>query len=176
MPAPQRVKWAVLERYGAGCDVWVETGTFVGDTTRFLADRSARVISIEPSPDLARAAAARFADDPHVTILEGLSETELPKVLGTLQGGSISFWLDGHFSEGITHQGPTDTPIREELAAVAEHVDSFARVVVLVDDVRCFDPSDPSFSHYPDRSWLVSWADQHHLNWNIEHDIFVAWN
>lgn len=176
MPAPQRVKWSVLERYGRGVDVWIETGTYLGDTTRFLAERTTRVFSIEPGAELARDAKAKFAGDPHVTIIEGLSEHVLPDVLKSLSGGSVAFWLDGHFSAGVTFQGPADTPIREELAAIEKHLDRFDRVVVLVDDVRCFDPANPEFATYPDRTWLVAWAADRDLQWNIEHDIFIAWN
>ncbi|CAN5632002.1 hypothetical protein BH10ACT10_BH10ACT10_02920 [soil metagenome] len=176
MPAPQRVKWAVLDRYGAGVDVWVETGTFRGETTAHLAGQAPRVYSIEPSAELARGATTTFAGNPRVTILHGVSEVELPKVLEGLAGGSVAFWLDGHFSAGITFQGDADTPIREELAAIEQHRAKFSRVVVLVDDVRCFEPTDPEYSHYPDRSWLVGWADRNQLRWNIEHDIFVAWS
>ncbi len=50
----------------------------------------------------------------------------------------------------------------------------FDAVTVLVDDVRCFDPSQTEYAQYPSRSTLVAWADRLDLWWIIEHDIFVA--
>jgi hypothetical protein len=50
------------------------------------------------------------------------------------------------------------------------------QVAVLVDDVRCFEPTDPDFKDYPERNFLVRWAESHGLVWMIEHDIFVAKN
>ncbi|MDO9473336.1 MAG: class I SAM-dependent methyltransferase [Caulobacter sp.] len=173
MPAPQAVKWSVLTRYGHPSGTWVETGTYLGGTTAFLADSASHVYSIEPMPELAQAAIERFHSTPNVTIIQGLSEDRLPGVLEGIQE-PVSFWLDGHFSAGNTFQGPSDTPIREELAAIAPHLPRWSTVSVLVDDVRCFDPSNPSFAHYPTRGWLVQWAERNELNWLIEHDIFVA--
>lgn len=174
MPAPRRVKWTVLHRYGRPTDTWVETGTFLGLTTEFLAGSARHVYSIEPEPKLAAAAIRKFAGNDRVTILTGLSEAEFPKLLPQIDG-PVSFWLDGHYSAGFTHRGPADTPIREELAALEQHLDRFAVITILVDDVRCFDPDDPEFSTYPNRSWLVNWADSHGLKWTIDTDIFVMW-
>ncbi|MDO8731310.1 MAG: class I SAM-dependent methyltransferase [Actinomycetota bacterium] len=173
MPAPQMVKWSVLTRYGHPLGTWVETGTYLGETTAFLAGSANHVYSLEPMPDLAQAAVERFGGIANVTIIQGLSEDCLPEILDGI-AGPVSFWLDGHFSKGNTFQGPSDTPIRAELAAIEPHLPRWDSVTVLVDDVRCFDPSNPNFADYPTRGWLVDWAERNNLNWLIEHDIFVA--
>lgn len=67
-----------------------------------------------------------------------------------------------------------DTPITAELREVEKHLARLDHVAVLVDDVRCFDPSLPEYATYPSRDWLVEWATSHGLSWTIEHDIFVA--
>jgi hypothetical protein len=174
MPAPRRVKWTVLHRYGRPTDTWVETGTFLGLTTEFLSRTAKHVYSIEPEPKLAANAQRKFAGNSRVTIVKGLSEDEFAKLLPQISG-PVSFWLDGHFSAGFTHQGPSDTPIREELNALEPHLDRFPQVTILVDDVRCFDPDDPNFSTYPNRTWLVNWADAHGMKWAIDTDIFAMW-
>ena len=175
MPAPPRVKRAVLRRYGATEGTWVETGTYRGDTTAFLARAAQHVYSIEPGPDLARDARERFAADSRVTIVEGLAEDRLAEVLDGIEAGPVSFWLDGHYSAGVTHRGPSETPIRAELAVVEKHLDRLTPVSVLIDDVRCFDPTNPEYAEYPSRGWLVGWAERNGLVWTIEHDIFAAW-
>ena len=172
MPAPAHVKRLVLARYDQG-GTWVETGTFLGDTTAFLARGNRQVVSIEPSADLAEQAQKRFANSPHVQIIKGTSEEVLEDLISELTG-PVSFWLDGHFSQGPTFQGSLDTPIIEELDAIGRHLDHLHPISVLVDDVRCFDPLVDS--GYPHRRVLTEWAEKEQLNWCIEHDIFVAWS
>lgn len=174
-PSPAFVKRQVLLRHGAPRSTWVETGTFEGDTTAFLAQHAPKVISIEPEPKLHAAVVERFRGQPHVELHHGLSEEVLPRVLPQLKG-NVSFWLDGHYSAGFTHKGPIDTPIVEELNAIGRALKGWDQVAVLVDDVRCFEPTDPDFKDYPARDFLVRWAESHGLVWMIEHDIFVAKN
>ena len=173
MPAPIDVKWDVLRRYGRPNSTWIETGTFLGDTTAFLARSAKMVYSIEPSEMLSAKARARFHGVANVTIIRALSEDVLDDLIASVDG-PLSLWLDGHYSAGITHKGPQDTPIREELATVERHLGRFPDISVLVDDVRCFDPAIPEYASYPSRTWLVEWADRNGLAWTIEHDIFVA--
>lgn len=174
-PSPPHIKRTVLLRLGLPEAVWVETGTYVGDTTAFLAEQAKQVYSIEPGPDLYEQARRRFARTKNVEVIFGTSEQVLPELLERLSG-DVSFWLDGHYSAGLTFQGEKDTPIKEELAAIAKALPRLGKVVILVDDVRCFDPADPVFAGYPTRDWLVQWACSQGLRWHIEHDIFAMRN
>lgn len=172
-PSPDFVKRQVLVRNGWPQGTWVETGTFMGATTAVLAQHAFQVVSIEPEPKLHANAVARFADQPHVHIVNGLSENVFPRLLPMLNG-AVNFWLDGHYSAGVTYKGPLDTPIREELAAISAELPRWPRVCVCIDDLRCFTSDDPTFSEYPPLKTLVDWAEAHGMAWHIEHDIFVA--
>ena len=173
--APKRVKWSAPSRYGSAPDTWIETGAYRGDTTAFLAIEAAHVYSIEPEPTLGKAARERFADDDRGAIAEGPAEDRLPRSWPGSEG-PVSFWLDDHFSGGVSHKGPAETPIREEGSRSSNTSTASARCGFHVDDLRCFDPSNPAFSTYPSRSWLVEWTERSKLNWTIEHDIFAAWS
>jgi hypothetical protein len=174
-PSPSHIKRAVILRNGSANATWVETGTFMGDTTAVLAKNSKNVFTIEPSEDLYKKACDRFNGVSHIHVIRGLSEDVFPSLLPKLSG-DINFWLDGHYSGGITYQGDTDCPVRDELRVIEENLSRFKAVTVLIDDVRCFKPLDPQFSDYPDVDFLVDWACKNNLNWHIEHDIFVAKN
>jgi len=154
---------------------WVESGTFMGDTTSVLSKVAKMVYSIEPEPTLFSRAQEKFRNAGNVKIIKGLSEDVFPKLLPTISG-NICFWLDGHYSAGITFKGPRETPIVDELAAIGENIGQMSKIVVMVDDVRCFDPTNPEFSAYPSVDFLVDWAGKHGLTWHIEHDIFIAKN
>jgi hypothetical protein len=174
-PSPHFVKQKVLLRNGLRDATWVETGTYMGDTTSVLSKVAKMVYSIEPEPTLFSKAEQKFSDTSNVKIIKGLSEDVFPRLLPTI-GGDICFWLDGHYSAGITFKGPQETPIIDELAAIGRNITHMGRVVVMVDDVRCFDPRNPEFSAYPAVDVLVDWARKHNLIWHIEHDIFIAKN
>jgi hypothetical protein len=45
------------------------------------------------------------------------------------------FWLDGHYSGGVTARGESDTPIYAELVHV---LGSSHKNVIVIDDARCF--------------------------------------
>jgi hypothetical protein len=172
-PSPANIKRSVLMRLGHPGGTWVETGTFMGDTTALLTSSANAVYTIEPEHTLYEKAARRFAEDPKVTVLHGLSENVFPTLLPTLKG-IVNFWLDGHYSGGITHQGPTDCPVREELQNIQANLHLYDKVAVLIDDMRCFNPTILEYSDYPSLDYLVDWARSNHLNWHIEHDIFAA--
>jgi hypothetical protein len=168
-------KQKVLLRNGLRDATWVETGTYMGDTTSVLSKVAKMVYSIEPEPALFSKAEQRFSNTSNVKIIKGLSEDVFPKLLPTLSG-NVCFWLDGHYSAGITFKGPQETPIIDELTGIGRNITQMGKVVVMVDDVRCFDPSNPEFSAYPPVGFLVDWARKHNLTWHIEQDIFIAKN
>lgn len=173
MPSPDLVKRAVLMRWGSTSSTWIETGTYLGSTTEYLAQRVSRVISIEPQPALVVRARQRLRRYHNVEIVEGTSEDQLRPILMNIEG-DVCFWLDGHYSAGSTYRGSQDTPVLDELAAISEALPRLGRVVVFIDDLRCFEPAAGELNGYPSRSELVTWADTHHFSWVVEHDIFVA--
>jgi len=172
--APQFVKQAIFRKYSIDGATWVETGTFMGRTTRFLASLAPLVYTIEPAPKLFKRAKRRF-NNTHVHVLNGTSEDVIPTLLPKLSG-DICFWLDGHYSAGQTHKGPTDCPIEQELAAIAANLGNFDHVSILIDDIRLFLPSETTYSDYPSVDFLVDWARQHDFEWRIEQDIFILRN
>ena len=172
-PSPHFIKQTVLLRNALPNATWIETGTYLGQTTKELSKNGVFVYSIEPEPTLYSNAAAYFKSYPNVEILNGLSEEVFPSLLPKLSG-DINFWLDGHYSAGITHKGPQDTPILDELAHISKNLNHFGKVCIMIDDIRCFNPELDEYSSYPTLNVLVEWANQNSLSWNIEHDIFIA--
>ncbi len=172
--APQFAKEAILRKYAIAGATWVETGTFMGATTRFLASISPKVCTVEPAQKLFERAKRRFANT-HVEVINGVSEEIFPSLLPTLSG-DICFWLDGHYSAGQTFKGATDCPVEDELKAIEANLASFGKVSILIDDVRCFLSTAADFDDYPSIDYLVDWSRKHGLNWRIEQDIFIIRN
>ena len=140
VPPPHAFKQVTIAGYGRafGLAALVETGTYLGDTVEAQRKRFRKVVSIELSPDLYRAALARFAHRQNVTLLEGDSADLMESVVAQLEGPAL-FWLDGHYSAGITAHGNLDTPVQRELEIILGSADNH---VILVDDARCFGSGD----------------------------------
>ena len=173
-PSPVFVKRALMNRKGFRDSTWVETGTWKGDTALFLSHGANRVFTIEPDPSLFERAEERFRSNPKITCVKGTSEEVLSDICKKIIAGPVNFWLDGHYSAGKTHKGILDTPIKYELSVISKHISRLKSVCILIDDVRCFNPSNPLYSDYPDLNYLVQFAVECGLNWSIEHDIFIA--
>jgi hypothetical protein len=113
----------------------VETGTYFGSMVEAMKRRFSRVYSIEFSEELYQKAKQRFADDANVTLLQGDSAVRLKEIVGEL-GVPALFWLDAHYSGGVTARADLDTPIVEEIRTILSSVHEH---VLVIDDARCFD-------------------------------------
>ena len=172
--SPQFIKEEVFLKYGIKNAKWIETGTCHGITTKFLADNYPQVYSIEPSKDLYDRAVQNF-EGRNVDLFNNCSENVLPDLLSKLNG-DINFWLDGHYSGGVTFKGKKDCPVEDELLAINENISNFTKITILIDDVRCFLAKSPDYYGYPSIDYLVDWSRKNKFYWRIEHDIFIMRN
>lgn len=173
LPAPQAIKLEFITRHSNSDTTWIETGTYVGTTTETLAKISKRVVSIEPSAELYKKSLRRLSAFNNVELLNGSSEDLFDSVCSQVSG-SVSFWLDGHFSGGETFKGEQDCPIEYELAVISEHMLTYDRICVYIDDFRLFRDTREQKSDYPLKSFLVDWAELNGLEWSVNSDIFFA--
>lgn len=135
---PQSVKLAVIRNNIPTPQprVFVETGTYYGDSVAAVKDMYTNVISIEVDETLYKKACARFANDKNVFITYGDCVRKMPEILATLQEPAV-FWLDGHYSGGETGKGEIEDPILISLNQIATH--PVRGHVIFIDDARTFD-------------------------------------
>ncbi len=119
-------------------ETFVETGTYLGNTTDEASWVFPIVHSIELSHELASSAKARFASQEHVHIHEADSGNCLIDLTPTLQE-PILFYLDGHYSGPGTAKGEENAPLLRELKAIA--LAKKSESVILIDDIRLFQAS-----------------------------------
>ena len=141
IPPPHVVKTRTVREYGRrfGLRILVETGTYEGEMVRKCRGDFLRLHTIELDPTLATEAAQRLRRWPHIEVLVGDSVKRLPELLDRVREPAL-FWLDGHYSGGETARGARDTPLVEELEAIARH--GVRGHVILIDDARCFGQGD----------------------------------
>lgn len=135
VPVPDLVKQETVKRYAKRFDlhIFVETGTCLGEMVSAVKDLFDEIYSIELGMELYQNAKRRFADAKHITILQGDSGEVLKEVLAEVKKPCL-FWLDAHYSAGITVKGNTQTPIQQELSHILKH--SMLDHVILIDDAR----------------------------------------
>jgi hypothetical protein len=136
-PVPHLVKQAIVREHAKQFELrtLVETGTYLGDMVWATIDIFDEIYSIELDEFLFRRAQAQFSNFDHVRILQGESVGALPEVLTRITRPCL-FWLDAHYSGGVTARGTTETPIMEELECILGAPSM--NHVMLIDDARCF--------------------------------------
>lgn len=168
IPVPPRLKSNAIRAHAQrhGLTTLVETGTYYGDTINALLNDFEAIYSIEYDPFLWERARKRFAPHPHVHCLQGDSAVKLPELLQTLQGPCL-FWLDAHYSGGITGRAVKDTPIVQELETIFAH--GHPGHVILIDDARLFNGEND----YPTLEELEDHLHAAHPAWKCrtENDI-----
>lgn len=115
--------------------VFIETGTYLGDTINVVKDLFDVIYSIELDTKLANRAKRIFKKYSKIHIIEGDSGKILPKLLREINK-PILFWLDAHWSGGITAKGEVENPILNELKTVFNWW--VPKSIVLIDDARLF--------------------------------------
>ncbi|MCX7049700.1 MAG: hypothetical protein NTX50_29975 [Candidatus Sumerlaeota bacterium] len=149
VPPPDHIKRYWLRRFARRYSIstFIESGTYVGHTVETMLPCCSIIHTIELSDKLWKEATLKFLLKPGVQVHHGDSGAALPKILAGISERCL-FWLDGHYSAGLTARGDSNTPIARELAAIAAH--SRNDHVILIDDARQFDGTQD----YPSREAL----------------------
>jgi|SRR5688572_13245078 len=135
-PTPHIVKQNAIKQYQNkyGLEIFVETGTYLGEMVEAQKNNFKRIFSIELSKKLSGKAVRKFRGFPQIKIIYGDSSIELNSIVPHLEQPAL-FWLDGHYSEGITAMGEKECPVVEELMIILKS--NFPHVI-LIDDARMF--------------------------------------
>jgi hypothetical protein len=134
---PHIVKQEVIKGYSQKYHIatLVETGTYLGDMVDAMKKDFKKIFSIELDVRLFKWSNKRFKRSGHIAIIQGDSSEELKKLMSNLTEPAI-FWLDGHYSDGITAKGDKDTPICEELDCILNS--EIKGHIIIIDDARNF--------------------------------------
>lgn len=167
-PPPHVVKEELIRDYAKKfkTNILIETGTYLGDMVQAMRKSFARIISFELDEALAKQAQKRFAGEAHIEIVQGDSGRLLGDQLSDIAEPCL-FWLDGHYSGGITAKGSLETPIKNELQHILSH--PVAGHVILIDDARCFTGEND----YPTLQELQNFVNERKRGWqfSMEHDV-----
>lgn len=129
----------LMKPYAKASDVFVETGTFHGDTTRMAVDMGYEsVYSIECNENFYNENVERFKDDENVTLVHGDSAEEIAGIIEGIDK-KITFWLDAHFmwmdpNQNIeNYPDGGNVPLAKELQQIKDH--PIKNHIILIDDI-----------------------------------------
>ena len=135
--SPHILKQKVIKEFSKknNLKVLVETGTYYGDMVEAMKKYFNKIYSIELDKELYIKAKNRFNNQKKISLKQGDSSVVLKNIMQLLNEPAI-FWLDGHYSAGITAKGEKETPILEELNVILN--ESELSHIILIDDARLF--------------------------------------
>jgi len=164
-PPPPLAKQSMLLEYRErfGLELFVETGTFKGDTVAAMRPHFRALHSIELADRFYAEAQRRFAGESKVRLYHGDSGELMPEVVAALDAPAL-FWLDGHYSGGDTAKGELNAPVWKELKAIFGGMGE--PFVVLIDDARCF--RNEGGEDYPAVSDIEAWVKETRPEMGVE--------
>jgi len=128
-------KMAVKLAEFVNADTFIETGTYSGKTTKWAATKFKEVHTIELSETLFAQYGKGLSSIGNITPYFGDSRNILPEILTAIHG-NILFWLDAHYSAGVTAGKEDPCPLLAELEMILRRNNDD---IILIDDARCVD-------------------------------------
>ncbi|NJL41498.1 MAG: hypothetical protein HC899_35985 [Leptolyngbyaceae cyanobacterium SM1_4_3] len=129
--------------------VFVETGTFEGETVSQVLGLFDRIHTVELSQEYYTAASKRFQHQ-NVSCYHDSSERFLKNLCPALQEDSVLYWLDAHWCVASATAGEaSQCPLLKELEAIHS---LNSESVILIDDARlflCTPPKPHSVEDWP---------------------------
>jgi hypothetical protein len=173
LPSSRTIQHLVLDLAApAQSHVFIESGTFMGSTTRWASEHFGAVFTIERHAPLFHTHSAALRALGNVTPLLGDSRDYIATLAKGLNEIPAVYWLDAHWSgQGTAGEGD-ECPLIDELAALAQR----SRDVILIDDARlflCAPPLPHRASDWPRLAKVIQ-ALGSHRHVQIVEDVIVA--
>lgn len=134
---PQLHKHKIIKMYAKNysINIFIETGTYLGDTVNAVKKMFKEIYSIELNKGLHLKAKQKFIKYKHINVILGDSSEKLPEILSNMNNPCL-FWLDAHYSGSNTSKTNLQTPIIRELHSILNHPNK--NHIILIDDAHEF--------------------------------------
>jgi len=118
----------------ANANIFIETGTYMGSTSKWASTQFKKVHTIELSEFIYNQIKDDLLQMGNITPHFGDSRDVLPNILANIINENIIFWLDGHYSAGITAGKDSPCPLLKELDIILSRSNDD---IIIIDDARC---------------------------------------
>ncbi|WP_430711518.1 hypothetical protein [Nodosilinea sp. AN01ver1] len=133
----------------------METGTYYGRTSVWASKIFKNVFTIEYSREIFEIVSSKHSNIENIKFSFGDSRSQLSKVLEEIKGPAL-FWLDAHWSGGLTYGDNDQCPLIQEINILnSTGQDHF----ILIDDARLFlSPPQPphEINQWPSISEVIN--------------------
>ncbi len=132
-------------------DVWIETGTYMGDgISQALLSGYDKIISIELSDYYYNLCKEKFKGNEKVDVINGKSFKQLELIFNDSEflEKKIVFWLDAHYSACGTAGIEDPNPLMKELNSIKDWVcTKMPKILptIIIDDLRTFGKQKSGF-------------------------------
>jgi hypothetical protein len=169
------LKKEYIQKFGY-FDVFIETGTYLGDTIQLALEWGFKEIhSIELNEELYQLASEKFKSHPNVKLWKGDSIHCLPLILKQLTKPA-TFWLDAHASGHLSGGLSGGSPLLDELKIIDVHY--IHDHTIFIDDRRLFGSAEWSFLSEKEVLGALRTINPHYkflnLDGHIPEDILCA--
>ena len=121
---------------------FVETGTAYGQSIDSIYQYFEKIFTVEISEKLYEWLTPQIGHWTNVQRVLGDSLIEIPKYLNSLtKEDHVFFWLDAHWSQGLSSKNHLDVPLLEECSIIDTEYQANLGLVI-IDDVRLFETDD----------------------------------
>ncbi|WP_145573389.1 glycosyltransferase family 2 protein [Yersinia alsatica] len=152
-------------------DIFVETGTFKGDTIELIRDKFSEIYSVELSNEYYEMAVQRFADYANINLVHSNSPSAMQNWMPGLINKSVLYFLDAHWCAAEnTASIASQCPLLDEINAIGK---LNAESVIVIDDARLFlaPPLIPhEISQWPSFHQIISAL----LSMSSNHELMVV--
>jgi len=153
MGPPIEIISQLKEAYGI--NNFIETGTYQGNTAYWASQVFEQVITIEYSEDIYNQVTQKYGYIKNINFLYGHTKNILLEIVSKLENSSL-FWLDAHWSGGLTYGETDECPLLAEIEIINR---SDCEHFIFIDDARLFlspPPLPHSAQQWPDISAVLT--------------------
>ena len=175
---PENLAIFLNEKHNA--KYFVETGTYIGSTASWASNFFKKVVTIDISEELYAQTKKKYKDIQNIQFLFGNSVDLLTGIITQLNSiliddEKILFWLDAHYSGGITGGKNIKCPLLKELELI---LTLNFNSIILIDDARfilCPSPEKNTISAMPSYDEVLNVLNFHNKRYTfIWRDIVVS--
>jgi hypothetical protein len=136
---PADIEGKIFKKYKKNTTLFIETGTYIGDGIKSAINAGfENIISIEISKFQYDYCEKMFKDNKNVSLFLGDSREVLHNILSNdiIKNQGIFFWLDAHFSGGVTGGEGIRETLYKELEIILEYTkENKVNAVIAIDDM-----------------------------------------
>lgn len=147
--------------------VFIETGTYKGETCLELRDIFDLIFTIEIVPSLY----SDFQNIKPINVSSHLGNSI--DLLSNMYNGksSVIFWLDGHYVKDFQRMSDLDVPLLDELKIIMN--DYKQNVLILIDDVRLFNTNIYEDWSHINKNNILNSVSSRVKKYNILNDVMA---